>query len=169
MSTALHHLSGDASGNVPDGAGLRFVLIVSDWNAEITGKLRDSACETLQRHGVRWEDISAVAVPGSFELIYAAKRLADAVRPDAVIGLGCVIRGETPHFDYVCAGVTQGFAALNAAGNIPYIFGLLTTDTLQQAEERAGGKYGNKGGECALTAIRMAKINCELRVTNDKL
>ena len=99
-----------------------------------------------------------VDVPGSFELIYATRRIIGSVKPDAVIGLGCVIRGETPHFDYVCSAVTQGFAQINADGDIPCIFGLLTTDNLQQAIDRSGGKYGNKGEEYAVSAIKMAHL-----------
>jgi 6,7-dimethyl-8-ribityllumazine synthase len=110
----------------------------------------------LLKHGVKAENITVVYVPGSFELVYGAKRIAGAVKPNAVIGLGCVIRGETPHFEYVCMGVTQGFAQLNAEGDIPYIFGLLTNNTLEQSTDRAGGKLGNKGVEAAVTAIKMA-------------
>ncbi|MDR0733582.1 MAG: 6,7-dimethyl-8-ribityllumazine synthase [Dysgonamonadaceae bacterium] len=156
MATELQNLSGYDPESVPDASRMRFAVVVSEWNSDVTGKLRDGAYNTLLRLGAKPENIAVTCVPGSFELIYAARRMAQNVRPHAVIGLGCVVRGETPHFDYVCAGVTQGFSALNAAGDIPYIFGLLTTDTLQQALDRAGGKYGNKGDECAVTAVKMA-------------
>jgi 6,7-dimethyl-8-ribityllumazine synthase len=158
MSTELHHLSDKASEILPDASGLRFAIVVSEWNSEITGKLREGARSAFLHYGANSQDIIEVTVPGSFELVFAAKRLAESLKPDAIIGLGCVIRGETPHFDYVCSGVTQGFAALNAEGKIPYIFGLLTTDTIQQSLDRAGGKLGNKGTECAVTAIRMASL-----------
>ncbi|MDR1631384.1 MAG: 6,7-dimethyl-8-ribityllumazine synthase [Dysgonamonadaceae bacterium] len=163
MATELQNLSVYDLGIVPDASNMHFAVVVSEWNSKITGNLRDGACNTLLRYGVKPENITVVSVPGSFELVYAAKRVAGCIRPDAVIGLGCVIRGETPHFDYVCAGVTQGFSALNTEGDIPYIFGLLTTDNLQQAIDRAGGKYGNKGEECAVTAIRMAALACEFK------
>ncbi|MDR0768342.1 MAG: 6,7-dimethyl-8-ribityllumazine synthase [Dysgonamonadaceae bacterium] len=148
---------------VPDARGMHFAIIVSEWNSDITKKLEEGARNTLIKYGAQPENIKSISVPGSFELVYAASRIVthhkQLVKPlDAVIGLGCVIRGETPHFDYVCAGVTQGFAALNAQGDIPCIFGLLTTDNLQQAIDRAGGKYGNKGSECAVAAIKMMKI-----------
>jgi 6,7-dimethyl-8-ribityllumazine synthase len=158
MATELQNSSGSAFENVPDASGMRFAVVVSEWNSDITGKLRDGVVETLQKQGVKPENIQVVSVPGSFELIYGVKIMAESMQPDAVIGLGCVVRGDTPHFDYVCAGVTQGFAALNAEGNIPYIFGLLTTDNIQQSIDRAGGKYGNKGNEYAITAIKMANI-----------
>jgi 6,7-dimethyl-8-ribityllumazine synthase len=161
MATALHNLSVYNPETVPDASGMRFAVIVSEWNCEITEKLKEGAVDTLLKHGAKPENITVIYVPGSFELVYAAKRIRRVGMngfPDAVIGLGCVIRGETPHFDYVCAGVTQGFAALNAEGDIPYIFGLLTTDTLQQSVDRAGGKHGNKGDECAVTAIKMAEL-----------
>ena len=98
-------------------------------------------------------------VPGSFELTFGAKRLAETKELDAVIVLGCVVRGDTPHFDYVCSGVTQGITELNLMYDIPFIFGLLTTDTMQQSEDRAGGRYGNKGDEAAVTAIKMVNFS----------
>jgi 6,7-dimethyl-8-ribityllumazine synthase len=153
---ATSNLSEYDANRLPDASNMRFALVVSEWNANITGKLRDGAYDTLLKHGVKAENIMVVYVPGSFELVYGAKRIAGAVKPDAVIGLGCVIRGETPHFEYVCMGVTQGFAQLNADGDIPYIFGLLTNNTLEQSTDRAGGKLGNKGVEAAVTAIKMA-------------
>jgi 6,7-dimethyl-8-ribityllumazine synthase len=153
---ATSNLSEYDAGRLPDASKMRFAIVVSEWNADITYNLRDGAYDTLLKHGVKPENITIVYVPGSFELVYGAKRIADAVKPDAVIGLGCVIRGETPHFEYVCMGVTQGFAQLNAGGNIPYIFGLLTNNTLEQSFDRAGGKLGNKGVEAAVTAIKMA-------------
>jgi 6,7-dimethyl-8-ribityllumazine synthase len=156
MATEFHNLSDYNSDEVPGASEMRFVIVVSEWNQEITGKLKAGAYNTLLKHKAQPENIKVIYVPGSFELVYAAKRAVKNFRPDAVIGLGCVIRGETPHFDYVCSGVTQGFSALNAEGDIPYIFGLLTTENMQQAIDRAGGKYGNKGDECAVAAIKMA-------------
>ncbi|GAP73407.1 6,7-dimethyl-8-ribityllumazine synthase [Candidatus Symbiothrix dinenymphae] len=159
MATANHPLSNYDPATVPDASGMRFVIVVSEWNGHITSKLRDGAYDTLLKHGAKAENVTVIHVPGSFELIFAAKHAATKLRPDAVIGLGCVIKGETPHFEYVCQGVTQGFAALNAEGDVPYIFGLLTDNNEQQSLDRAGGKLGNKGVEAAITAIKMAKIN----------
>jgi 6,7-dimethyl-8-ribityllumazine synthase len=144
------------AGQIPDAGNMRFALVVSEWNKDVTYNLRDGAYDTLLKHGVKPENITVAYVPGSFELVYGAKRIAGALNPDAVIGLGCVIRGETPHFEYVCMGVTYGFAQLNAAGNTPYIFGLLTDNTQEQSIDRSGGKLGNKGVEAAVTAIKMA-------------
>ncbi|GHT64745.1 6,7-dimethyl-8-ribityllumazine synthase [Bacteroidia bacterium] len=163
MATELHNLSVYNPESIPDASDMRFAIVVSEWNPEVTEKLKESAYNTLLKHGAKHENITVVYVPGSFELVYAAKRITGNIRPDAVIGLGCVIRGETPHFDYVCAGVTQGFSALNAEGDTPYIFGLLTTNNQQQALDRAGGKHGNKGDECAVTAIKMAAMACKFK------
>ncbi len=158
MATAYKNLSDYDPNQIPDASKMRFGIVVSEWNDEITGKLKDGACNTLIKHGAKPENIFVYYVPGSFELIYGAKFMADNIRPDAVIGLGCVIRGETPHFDYVCSGVTQGFAKLNADGVIPFIFGLLTNDTMEQSVDRAGGIHGNKGDEAAITAIKMVQF-----------
>ena len=163
MATALQNLSDYNPETVPDASRLRFAIVVSEWNPEITEKLKEGAYNTLLKHGAKPENITIAYVPGSFELIYAAKRIVGSIRPNALIGLGCVIRGETPHFDYVCSAVTQGFSTLNAEGDIPYIFGLLTTDNQQQAIDRAGGKYGNKGDECAVTAIKMAVLSSNFK------
>lgn len=140
-----------------------YAIAVSDWNAEITHALLEGAIEGLTKNGVLKENINIVHVPGSFELTYAAKMFVyehiNTGRYDAVITLGCVIQGETPHFDYVCQGVTQGITTLNEIENAcPVIFGVLTTDTMEQALDRAGGKHGNKGVEAAITAIKMVNI-----------
>ncbi|GHT14036.1 6,7-dimethyl-8-ribityllumazine synthase [Bacteroidia bacterium] len=160
MATQYQNLSEYDPEMIPDASGMRFAIVVSEWNSEITDKLRGGAYDTLIKLGAKPENIQVAYVPGSFELVYAAKRIVGSIKPHAVIGLGCVIRGDTPHFDYVCSGVTQGFTQLNAEGDIPYIFGLLTTDNRQQAIDRAGGKYGNKGDECAIAAIKMAHFAC---------
>ena len=135
-----------------------FGIVVSEWNKEITGALLKGAVSTLQRHGAIPENIHVKRVPGSFELIYGAHQMSRNDGYDAIIVLGSVIRGETPHFDYICSGVTYGIARLNATSAIPVIFGLLTTNDLQQAKDRSGGKLGNKGDECAIDAIKMAKF-----------
>jgi len=158
MATQYQNLSDYNPEYVPDASAFRFAVIVSEWNPDITGKLKEGACNSLLKYGAKKENIFVVYVPGSFELVYAARRIIGSLKPDAVIGVGCIIRGDTPHFDYVCSGVTQGFAQLNAEGDIPCTFGLLTTDNLQQAIDRSGGKYGNKGDEYAVTAIKMAHL-----------
>lgn len=118
----------------------------------------DGTVKTLEKHGTLPENIHVKTVPGSFELVYGAQQLCKSESFDAVIILGCVIRGETPHFDYICQGVTYGIARLNASQNTPVIYGLLTVNDLQQAQDRSGGKLGNKGEECAVDAIKMAKF-----------
>lgn len=154
MSTLLY--SASYPEEIPSASGLRFGIVVSDWNRKITGQLEEGAVSLLQRQGVLPSDITLLQVPGSFELPFAGRLLAEKGGYDAVILLGCVIRGETNHYDYVCQGVTQGTMALNMKYEIPFIFGVLTTENEEQALDRAGGKLGNKGEEAAITAIRMA-------------
>ena len=143
MATELHHLSDYDVNKVPDASNMCFGIVVSEWNPEITDALLEGAMRT---------------VPGSFELIYGAHQMVLHGGYDAVIILGSVIRGETPHFDYICQGVTEGIARLNATQEIPVVYGLLTTNDLQQAKDRSGGRLGNKGDECAVVAIKMAKF-----------
>lgn len=132
--------------------------MVADWNSEVTHALLIGAEKTLMRHGVAENDIIVRHVPGTFELTLGAQWMAEYEDLDGVICLGCVIQGETPHFTYICEGVTQGITQLNLDYNIPFIFGVLTTLNLQQALDRAGGIHGNKGDEAAVTAIRMAAL-----------
>lgn len=155
MASSLKNLSDYNIQSVPNAEAFKFGIVVSEWNEEITGALKNGAIETLLKHGAKEENILVKYVPGSFELTHGAKVLIDKTDVDAVICLGCVIQGGTPHFDYVCQGVTEGIAMLNATGNIPVIFGVLTTDNQQQALDRAGGIHGNKGDEGAFTAIKM--------------
>ena len=158
MATALHHLSDYDPTKVPDASNMCFGIVVAEWNPTVTGALLDGAVNTLKKHGAIPENIHVKTVPGSFELVYGAQQMTKNDGFDAVIVLGSVIRGETPHFDYICEGVTYGIASLNASQNIPVIYGLLTTDNLEQAQDRSGGKLGNKGDECAVDAIKMAKF-----------
>ena len=158
MATALHHLSDYDPANVPDASNMCFGIVGSEWNSEITDALLKGAVDTLEKHGTLPENIHIRRVPGSFELIYGAQQMCKNDGFDAVIILGSVIRGETPHFDYICQGVTYGISHLNVVQNIPVIYGLLTTDTLEQAKNRCGGSFGNKGDECAIDAIKMAKF-----------
>ena len=163
MATAYHNLSDYDFNSVPDASDMRFVIVVSEWNDRITGALLEGAVRTLKKHGAKDEHIKVFTVPGSFELTYGSAQLVKSGKVDAVIALGCVIRGETPHFDYVCGGATQGITQLNATQDIPVIYGLVTTNDMQQAEDRAGGKLGNKGDECAVAAIKMIDFVCRLR------
>jgi len=146
---------------VPDANDMRFGIVVSDWNKEVTWALLDGAVNTLKKHGATDKSIIVKHVPGSFELTLGAQLLAEYDDLDAIICLGCVIQGETPHFTYICQGVTQGITQLNLEYNLPFIFGVLTTLDQQQAVDRAGGKHGNKGDEAAVTAIKMAALQKE--------
>ena len=143
---------------VPDASNMCFGVVVSEWNPEITGALLNGCVSTLEKHGAIPENIHVKTVPGSFELIYGAHQMTLNDGFDAVIILGCVIRGETPHFDYICEGVTAGIARLNATSQTPIVYGLLTCENEQQAKDRSGGRWGNKGDECAVVAIKMAKF-----------
>jgi 6,7-dimethyl-8-ribityllumazine synthase len=143
---------------VPDAGAFRFGIVVADWNSEITFSLLNGAVETLKKHGVTEDNMILKHVPGSFELTLGAQFIAENEDVDAVICLGCVIQGETPHFTFICQGVALGITQLNIDYNIPFIFGVLTTDNLQQAKDRAGGIHGNKGDEAAITAIKMAAL-----------
>lgn len=136
----------------------RYAIVVADWNSDVTYAMAQGALETLVKHGVQEENIDVLHVPGTVELTYGAARIMKEERINAVIVIGCVIHGETPHFDYVCQSVTEGVAALNAQGKVPVIFSVLTVLNQQQALDRCGGKLGNKGIEGAYTAIRMANL-----------
>ena len=155
---ATTNLSVYDSDSIPDASGMRFGLVVSEWNPDITQNLHDGAVATLQEHGALIENITSIKVPGSFELIYGCKHLLSNNKLDAVIAIGNVIRGETGHFTFVCEGVTQGIVDLNLTFDTPTIFCVLTDNTKQQSLERSGGKHGNKGIECAVAAIKMAVL-----------
>jgi 6,7-dimethyl-8-ribityllumazine synthase len=140
----------------PDG--VRFAVIATRWNAFIVDRLTEGALDTLKRHGVPAEAVTVVKVPGAYEIPLIAQRLAASERYDAVICLGAVIRGSTAHFDFVAGEAAKGIAAVGMDYDIPVIFGVLTTDTIEQAIERAGTKAGNKGAEAAATAIEMVNL-----------
>lgn len=141
-----------------DGGGLRFGVVVSRFNRTVTASLLTGALEGLAGHGVADDDILVAHVPGAFEIPYAAKRLAQAGGYDGLICLGAVVRGETPHFDYICGEVTRGLGRIMDAHRLPIAFGVLTTDTIEQALARAGDGHGNKGYEAAVTAIEMVRL-----------
>lgn len=159
---ATTNLSVYNSDGIPDASNMKFGIIVSDWNKEITWALLDGTKNTLQKHGATENNIIVRHVPGSFELTLGAQLMAEYEDVDGIICLGCVIHGETPHFTFICQGVTQGITQLNLDYNIPFVFGVLTTDTYQQAADRAGGKHGNKGDEAAVTAIKMVALQKEM-------
>jgi 6,7-dimethyl-8-ribityllumazine synthase len=145
-----------------DAAGQRFALVVARWNEFITTKLVDGAIDAIVRHGGSAEHVTQVWVPGSFEIPLAAQRLAVARKHSAIVCLGCLIRGQTPHFDYIAAECSKGIAQVALATGVPVTFGVITADSLEQAIDRAGGKHGNKGAEAALAAIEMAHVLHEL-------
>lgn len=144
--------------SVPSAEKMRFGVVVAEWNLEITSALAEGAVDTLKKHGAKDDNILVKFVPGSFELPLGAQYFAEMENVDAVLLLGCVIQGETRHFDYICEGVTRGTMELNLKYNKPFVFGVLTTNNLQQALDRAGGKHGNKGDEAAVTAIKMVHL-----------
>ena len=154
MATALSNLSAYNSDAVPDGTSFTVHLVVSQWNDTITSSLQDGAVMTLLKHKVQESNIKVWNVPGSFELIYGAKK-AQSYNPDAVIVIGSVIQGQTKHFDFVCEAVSQGIKDLNVHSEVPVIFCVLTDNTLEQAQDRSGGKHGNKGVEAAVAALQM--------------
>ncbi|MGL4992869.1 MAG: 6,7-dimethyl-8-ribityllumazine synthase [Bacteroidales bacterium] len=163
MATAYQNLSSTASSNsIPSALDMKFAIVVAEWNQDITFALRDGAVNTLLANGALKENIIVDYVPGTFELTYAANLFINQSKVDSVIVLGTVVRGDTPHFDYVCQGVTFGIAKLNSESNIPVIFGVLTTDDMQQAIDRAGGIHGNKGDEAAITAIKMVDLTSRI-------
>ena len=161
MSTSLSN--GAPSGALPKVENMRVAIVAAEWNGHITGALTDGAVELFKSQGFADEDVEIFHVPGAVELTFAASQLIETGNFDAIIVFGCVIRGGTPHFDYVCQSVTQGITSLNADCDIPVIFGVLTVDCEQDALDRAGGKLGNKGTEAAETAIKMFDFVCKVR------
>ena len=158
MATSFKNLSAYDPDAIPQSSAMRFGIIVSEWNKVITQALAQGTIETLIKHGTPNENIFLQYVPGSFELPLGGQFIFESVNPDAVILIGCVIQGETRHFDFICQAVSQGCMELGLKFNKPCIFGVLTTDNLQQAIDRSGGKHGNKGVEAAVTAIRMVDL-----------
>lgn len=147
--------------SVPAGSDYRLAIVVAEWNPEITGALLEGAYNTLLAHGVAEESIRVIHVPGSYELTTGADIALSDPRCDATICLGCVIQGETRHFDFICEAVAQGLTNVSLKREKPVIFGLLTTNDMQQARDRSGGRHGNKGVEAAVTALKMIKLNKE--------
>lgn len=152
-------------GKIPSASDMKFGIVVSEWNPRVTHALRDGAVKTLRRCGCADENIIVHYVPGTFELAMGARFFAEHTDVDAVIALGCVIKGETPHFDYVCMGATKGITDVMLEWGMPVTFGVLTTLDQQQALDRAGGKLGNKGDEAAVAAIKMVDLQREFELT----
>ena len=158
MATINKNLSDYDKNSVPNAKDFRFGIVVSEWNDSITEGLYKGAIEALLENQVPAQHIIRWNVPGSFELIYGSKKMLQTQNVDAVIAIGCVIQGQTKHFDFVCEGVTQGIKDLNVQTDIPVIFCVLTDNTMQQSIDRSGGIHGNKGTEAAIAAIKMAYI-----------
>ncbi len=169
MSTIDHIATKSTEAQILDAEGLSFGIVVAEWNSQITEELLKGAIKVLEQ--AKAEDIKVMRVPGAFELINGAARFKHEMGLDAIIVIGCVVRGDTPHFDYICQGVTQGIALLNTQESearsfykySPVVFGVLTTENMAQAEERTWGSLGNKGEEFAETAIKMCRISCTLQ------
>jgi len=169
MSSKLKNLSTYNDDDIPNAKELKFGIVVSEWNTKITHALYDGCLETLLKHGAQEDNIEVLQVPGSFELTAGARMLVQRHSSDAIICLGCVITGETKHNEYINMAVAQGLTNLSAATGRAFIFGLLTPENEKQALDRAGGKYGNKGVEAAVTAIRMAAVKKELGTTKSSI
>lgn len=163
MATQLKNLSDFSNTIVPSAAPYRFGIVVAEWNAQITGAMYEGAYHSLIEHGALTDNILTYSVAGSFELISGADLLLSNKHLDAVICLGCVIQGETRHFDFICDAVANGISNVSIKHSKPVIFGVLTTDNQEQAADRAGGKHGNKGVEAAVTAVKMADMAQQLQ------
>ena len=158
MSTENSNLSNFDSSTVPSGDSLTIGLVVSKWNEKITESLFNGAFSTLTEFGVKTNNIKRIDVPGSFELVFGSKKMIQA-KVDVVIAIGCVIKGETEHFDYICQSVSKGIIDLNINFDTPVVFCVLTDNNIQQSIDRSGGKHGNKGVEAAITALKLANLN----------
>lgn len=163
MATHLKNLSDFSHTTIPSGNGYKIAIIVAEWNAKITGALYQGAFDTLIKHDVQESDILSLTVPGTFELAGAADILLHKRKEvDAVICIGCVIQGDTKHFDFICDAAAHGITNVGVKYSKPVIFGVLTTNDEQQAIDRAGGKHGNKGDEAAITALKMVEYSLSL-------
>lgn len=162
MASSIYNVN-SLSREVPNAQGMRIGIVVSEWNDNITSELAEGSISTLKKFGVADDDIIIRSVPGSFELVFGCAQMIKSGWVDGVIAIGCIIRGDTPHFEYISTGVTQGISALNKDNDVPVVFGVLTTNNLQQAEERSGGIIGNKGDEFAITAIKMIDFRRSLQ------
>lgn len=155
MASEQKNLSVFEGSDIPNASEMKFGIVWAEWNHGITSALMQGAYDTLVKHGASKENIIVKTVPGAFELTLGAQYMAELSQVDAVICIGCVIQGDTKHFDFICDAVAKGITNLNLKYNMPFIFGVLTVNTQEQAEDRTGGKHGNKGDEAAVTAIKM--------------
>lgn len=165
MSSSDRNLSKVEGSTLENAAEFRLGIVWSEWNLEVTQALKNGAVKTLLAAGVKEENIITRTVPGSFELTLGAQYMAEYGQVDAVICLGCVVQGETRHFDFICDAVAKGITNLNIKYSKPFIFGVLTPDNQQQAIDRSGGKHGNKGDEAAITAIKMLSLSKSFKTT----
>lgn len=165
MATAHHNLS-QLDAPLPSAADMRFGIVVAEWNREVTEALLEGAVRTLRAAGCPDVNIQIKYVPGTFELTLGTQFFAEYTEVDAVIALGCVIQGETRHFDFICQGVTQGITQVQMHWNMPIAFGVLTVENQQQALDRAGGRHGNKGDEAAAAAIQMVKLQLDMEAVS---
>lgn len=163
MSSADKNLSSYDESTLPSAEKLKFGIVVADWNEKITHALYEGCYDTLIKHGAKAENIHTIQVPGTFELPQGARILNKSKNIDATICIGCVIKGETSHNEYINMSVAQGLQNMAIATGKPFVFGVLTPNSMEQALDRAGGKYGNKGVEAAVTALRMAGLSSELK------
>jgi len=169
MASAFKNLSNYEEKSVPSAAAFSFGIVVAEWNAQVTHSLYEGCYETLLKHGSQKANIHTIQVPGSFELPTAAKMLMASKKVDAIICLGCVIQGDTRHNEYINQAVASSLVQLGIATGKPFIFGVLTPNSLEQALDRAGGKLGNKGIEAAVAAIRMAALKKELNAPKQRI
>lgn len=169
MASALKNLSKYDEKSIPSAEKMKFGIVVSEWNKEITHKLYQGCYDTLVKHGADAENIFTTQVPGAFELTIGARILMQSKPVDAVICLGCVIKGETSHDEYINQAVALGLTNMGISLGKPFIFGLLTPNDMKQAKDRAGGKHGNKGVEAAVTAIRMADLRKNITKSSSKI
>lgn len=169
MASELKNLSNFEGSDVPNAAEMKFGIVWAEWNHTITNGLMQGAYDTLIKHGAKAENIITKTVPGAFELTLGGQYMAELGQVDAVICIGCVIQGDTKHFDFICDAVAKGITNLNLKYNMPFIFGVLTVNTQEQAEDRTGGKHGNKGDEAAVTAIKMLGLKKSFELNKAKI
>lgn len=169
MASELKNLSAFEGSDVPNAADMKFGIVWAEWTHAITSGLMKGAHDTLLKHGAKPENIVTKTVPGAFELTLGAQYMAELGQVDAIICIGCVIQGDTKHFDFICDAVAKGITNLNLKYNKPFIFGVLTVNTQEQAEDRTGGKHGNKGDEAAVTAIKMLCLKNSFELGKGKI
>lgn len=169
MASELKNLSTFEGTDIPNASEMKFGIVWAEWNHKVTSALMQGAYNTLVKYGAKEANIITKTVPGAFELTLGGQYLAEYSNVDAVICIGCVIQGDTKHFDFICESVAKGITDLNIKYNIPFIFGVLTPNTQEQAEDRAGGKHGNKGDEAAVTAIKMLGLRKSFDATKKKV